>query len=310
MQPHSDLPAPLRGAPFSIAEARNAGVGRGRLRGSDLDRPFYGVRANGMYTLARAYAARLRPGDRFSHTTAAELWGAPLPTGLPPGIHVTAPPELTRPRGRGVRGHAGGATRTSSRSGLPVSDPITMYLELTTLLGIDDLVAVGDYLVLDPRVLDPHDLRPYVTLEELRAAVGMASGRGIRAARSAAALVRTGVESPMETRLRLLVVRAGLPEPVCGFELTDSRGRSVGWFDLAWPEWRVLAEYDGDGHRTSTEQYERDIRRFDQADELGWRVIRVRLHGIRNPDATNHRIARALLRGGWPGASPRGRRST
>ena len=38
-------------------------------------------------------------------------------------------------------------------------------------------------------------------------------GRGCRLARRAASLAREGVDSPQETRLRLLLVLAGLPEP-------------------------------------------------------------------------------------------------
>lgn len=99
----------------------------------------------------------------------------------------------------------------------------------------------------------------------------------------------------METRLRLLLQDAGIPEPRCGFELRTRRGRRIGWFDLAWPDRRVIAEYDGDQHRTSTEQYERDIRRFDEAADEGWRVIRVRRAGIlRRPSDTVARVRRAL----------------
>ena len=39
--------------------------------------------------------------------------------------------------------------------GLPLSDPVTAFIESASILSLDDLVAVGDSLVLDPRVLDP-----------------------------------------------------------------------------------------------------------------------------------------------------------
>jgi very-short-patch-repair endonuclease len=92
--------------------------------------------------------------------------------------------------------------------------------------------------------------------------------------------VRVGAESPKESELRLLAREAGLPEPVLQHELFDAVGRWIGNFDLAWPEARLIAEYDGDQHRTSTAQYERDIRRFDDAAEATWRVIRVRTRGL------------------------------
>lgn len=148
------------------------------------------------------------------------------------------------------------------------------------MLPLAALVAIGDHLVLDPRVLDPHDERPHIRLDELRRAVADATGRGIRTARAAAALVRDGVESPRETDLRLLVYELGLPEPVCGYLVHDREGREIGYFDLVWPERRIIVEYDGDQHRTSTHQYDRDIRRFDRATEAGYRVIRVRARGL------------------------------
>ena len=120
------------------------------------------------------------------------------------------------------------------------------------------------------------------------------------AARRALALVRGGVESPKETELRLLALSAGFPEPTCGYQLLWPSGREIGWFDLAWPEWHVIAEYDGDQHRRSTRQYDRDISRFDNAAEADWRVVRVRSAGLEaHRDETVARLARALKRGGW-----------
>jgi hypothetical protein len=293
------LPSPLNDIPFAVAEARQLGIGSGRLDGDDLTRPFYGVRSLGAHPLFRSYAPRLRPGDRFSHTTAAKLWGAPLPRAHSGRLHVTAAAGLTRPRARGVIGHVGRTGIAIWRSGQLVSDPVTTFLEIAGLLSLDDLVAVGDHVVLGPRVLDPKDVRPYTSIEELQDVVTGYAGRGARRARQALALLRPGAESRMESLLRLLLLRAGLPEPVCGYELRDGRGR-IGWFDLAWPDWRVIAEYDGDQHRTSTTQYELDIRRFDRADDAQWRVIRVRSHGIlRDPDATVARVRSALQRAGW-----------
>ncbi len=108
--------------------------------------------------------------------------------------------------------------------------------------------------------------------------------------------MRVGVESPRETRLRLLLMRANLPEPVCGYDLRDRGGKRIGWFDLAWPDHRVLGEYDGDQHRISTEQYEKDVRRFDLAADEGWRTIRVRAAGLRREGRrdTVARFARVL----------------
>ena len=181
------------------------------------------------------------------------------------------------------------------RHGLPLSDPATLFIELATLLGDDDLVAAGDALVLDPAVLDPLDLRPWITLEELRAACRLSRAPGCRRARRAAAHVRVGAESRMESLLRLLLRRAGLPEPELNQELYDGQGRWIGRFDMVYREARVILEYDGDQHRTDTTQYELDIRRIDRAIAAKWMVVRVRVRGIFvDPDDTIRRVRAAL----------------
>lgn len=291
------LPPPFAGEPFRVSDALRAGVGGGRLRGDDLERPFRGVRrAPGTPAVPfQLYAPLLRPGDRFSHVTAAFLWDAPLPTSVTDQLHVMAGSGLTRVRGRGVHGHGGAAGTSTARREVPCSDATTTFLELATMLDLDDLVAVGDHLVLTPRVLDPLEDRPYVTLSALQQAARAASGRGVRRARRAAELVREGSESRPETLLRLLIHRAGLPEPVCGAAVVDARGDHIGWFDLVWPEAQTIVEYDGDQHRTSTWQYEKDITRFDRASGAGFRVIRVRSRGLFvTPEHTVDRIRDAL----------------
>jgi very-short-patch-repair endonuclease len=58
-------------------------------------------------------------------------------------------------------------------------------------------------------------------------------------------------ESPMETRLRMLLVLAGLPRPVAQVSLQDAKGRFLGRPDLYYPARRLGIEYDGAVHRDS-----------------------------------------------------------
>ena len=44
---------------------------------------------------------------------------------------------------------------------------------------------------------------------------------------------------------------------------------------MKWPEWRILLEYEGDGHRTDRAAWQRDIRRKRDFEAAGWVVIRV-----------------------------------
>jgi len=236
---------------------------------------------------------RLRDGDRFSSTTALAILGAPLPRLVREVVHVTAGRGLERLRRFGVWGHDEDGQPLAWWGGAPVSTPERAFIEAARYLRVPDLVALGDWLTLIPRFAEAG--RPFTSVERIagRTRPGM---RHIRRVREALASVRPGVESPQETALRLLLLEHGLPEPICGYHLVDRRGDSIGWFDLAWPDRRVLGEYDGDQHRTSDAQYDRDILRFDRASDAGWRVLRVRKRGLgMDADETVMRFRRALL---------------
>lgn len=307
------LPEALRTRPFTVREARLLRVGERRLRAQDLERPFHGVRTiadshgedgldrRGRQILAcRNFAPLLRDGDRFSHVSALALHDLPLPLAHEHDdvLHVA------RPSGAGVIRRSGiithrviGDPEIRHRAGLPVSAPADLFLQLAALVPLDDLVAVGDALVLEKRMPGGNRQRPIVRLPHLREAAEAAKGRGSRVAREAVELVRPGVESPMESRLRLLVIRAGLPEPVAGAVVRDSGGRLLGYADLLWPERRLVLEYDGDQHRSDRRQFERDIHRIEEFGEAGFEVIRVRRDGLLlDPIATTERVVRAFHR--------------
>lgn len=87
-------------------------------------------------------------------------------------------------------------------------------------------------------------------------------------ARRAASLAREGVDSPQETRLRLLLVLAGLPEPQVNLIL---RGRDGSWrkrYDVAYEHLRLIIEYDGRKHADDTKQWLTDIFRREELDQM------------------------------------------
>lgn len=132
----SDLPNDLAAGPFHVATALASGLTRGRLRGHDLAHPFYAVRSSAQPATTaescRAYLARLRPGNVFSHLTAARLWGMPLPLYLDhEAVHVTCPAGDRAPAGRGVVGHALGLPQrdVTELHGLPVTSPVATWFQ-------------------------------------------------------------------------------------------------------------------------------------------------------------------------------------
>jgi very-short-patch-repair endonuclease len=162
----------------------------------------------------------------------------------------------------------------------PVVDPVSAWCQSATLLSLDALVAVGDALA---GSWSPHPAaRRRPTAELARAVEARAGTRGAGRLRDALGLVRPRVESPKETELRLLLLRAGLPEPEVNMKRRDGLGRYLGKPDLSWAEHLVSAEYEGDGHRSDPQRWRNDIDRAERFTDAGWRVVRVTqrdLHG-------------------------------
>lgn len=79
--------------------------------------------------------------------------------------------------------------------------------------------------------------------------------------------------SAMETRLRLLLVLAGLPRPAVQHPVAAANARILGWLDLAYPTARLGIEYDGDVH-FNAQRSVRDKRRDTAMAEVGWLVLR------------------------------------
>jgi very-short-patch-repair endonuclease len=310
MRRREPLPNSLTRASFAVAEARNLGVGPSRLRNKNLLRPFYGVRAEpqALTSSIAGFAPRLRSNEWFSHESAARLWNVPLPDRhtLTDVVHVTIKAPGAASRVRGVHGHQSTAEQPSvvRRYGFPCSDAADTWLSLATRLPLHELVVAGDHFILEPEVLDPHDLRPYVTCEELRARTEHFHGPGKARASQALALVRQGAESRPETLLRLLIRDARLPEPEVNPIVVDSDGRRIGRADLVYPEFRVIVEYDGDQHRTDKRQYRKDVIRWQRFARNKWDVLRIHdVELFHHPHRTQAHVAEALTLGGYRDAS-------
>jgi hypothetical protein len=99
--------------------------------------------------------------------------------------------------------------------------------------------------------------------------------RGLRQLEAALAVVDAGAQSPKETWLRVLLIRAGLPRPTTQIPVITSDGAQVYYLDMGWEELMVAVEYDGEHHRLDRWQYTKDVRRRETLDRLGWIVIRV-----------------------------------
>jgi len=217
----------------------------------------------------KAYATVMPDGMFFSHTTAAALYDLPLPARESAIVHVAAPRHRRAPRAEGVVGHRVTVAEQDLRTvrGLRVPVPHEVLCQVASLLDHDALVRLGDALV--------RRKQPLSTMDQLYAAVSAAEGRpGVRTLRLALESVRARTDSPMETTLRLAIVRGGLPEPFVNHRI-GLGGNRVAHLDLAYPDRRIAIEYDGDHHRTDDRQFHIDGDRLWRIEAAGWRVIRV-----------------------------------
>ncbi|MGL3150012.1 hypothetical protein ACSS7Z_06575 [Microbacterium sp. A82] len=317
MNRRAPLPDRLQNRAFSTADARSEGVSASRLRAQDLSTPTRGVRTaliikppvadaettaqrlqrldTEMLERAGKFALALTPDQFFSHETGLGLISVPLPytRAEERSLHVSARRPAGQPRRHGVIGH-----RLQQRApnrwmvdDVPIEHPARMWRQAAMNWSVDDVIVAADNLILPRRrLLSIHDLR-----QEIAEAGDLPGGRLARALDAA----RAGAETAEETRLRLLLMRAGLPEPELNLDIFDA-GRFVARLDLAFPRYRVAVEHDGRVHAENNAQFAKDADRWDAIRASGWDHVRVLSHHMRpDPQIAIDKAARALFNAGW-----------
>jgi very-short-patch-repair endonuclease len=285
--------------PFLRADGLAAGLTDRQLRGPgfrQLFRSVFVLATTPATALQRITGALLLQCDQAwaSHASAAKVLDAPIPT--IGDEHVSVPHQKLRRHHPGIRCHVGRSTPTQVVDGVRISADLAMFVEMAELVGLVDLVVLGDWLV----------RRRGTTPAKLVAFCRASRHKQARRALVAAQYVRKNVDSPMETRLRMLLVLAGLPEPTVNFEVRDDRGEVVRRYDLSWPRVKLAVEYSGRLHVELLETWEDDVERRNASDEDGWRTIEVISAGIfATPDQTIQRVWRALRTRDLPGLPDR-----
>ena len=287
------VPSELKVRPFTLDEAERAGLTRKQLRGASWRRV-----GRGLYVWAELNdnpALRLateRSGlpeeAAFAGRTAAWLHGLDVPP--------CEPIEVVIPRCCGVSGVAGVSVSRASiarhdvvvRRGLPATSALRTVVDLCGRPPLVDAVVIAD-MALHERL---------VTLLDLRAHAAAHPGTpGVAQLRRVLELAEAAAESPMETRLRLLLVLAGLPRPRAQVSLYDDRGRFLGRPDLLYPEQRLGIEYDGRTHRDSLAA---DHRRQNRLLDAGYRLLRFTAQDVqRSPDTVIAQVSRQLRFDSW-----------
>jgi hypothetical protein len=307
--PVPEVPEDLIAGPFTVARARELGVGAQVLRGERWRTPFPGVRVVADYpddVLSRCAAAALvlPASAAFSHETAVRLHDLPTPLGAtdrPDRLHVSVPRGVVVPRLPALAGHEllwDDPTDVVHHNGLRLTSVRRTVCDLASAgWPLEELVVLGDAAIRNDR---------QTTRALLHARVRAWAGRrGARRLREMLALIEDRVDSPMETRVRLLLLRAGLPRAEVNVPVRDEEGEYLHTPDLAWRRWRVALDYDGAHHFPSVDsrgdQWRRrqDIARKEMLEAHGWILRVVTSYDVLvRPDLTVSRVRLALRQRG------------
>ena len=271
---HPLIPKQLTKGPFSLAEARRAGLTRWHLYSPAWRRVAPGIYAwaglpdEPMLRIAAA-AARLPESGAFAGLTAAWLHGL--------DARPAAPIEVIVPAPSGVSARDLWVTRARleprevvERWGVPATSILRTLSDLGRRLPLVEAVVLADQAL----------YRGLVELEELDR----------RLSRHA----EPKAESPMETRLRMLLVQGGLPRPQAQVDLRDEGGRLLGRADLYYPGHCLVLEYDGGTHR---DRMVDDNRRQNALLGAGYNVLRFTAPDVLGePDTVVAQVRAALGR--------------
>ena len=141
--------------------------------------------------------------------------------------------------------------------------------DLSRRLSVTEAVVIVD-MALHSRIVDSAALNPRV-----------------------ASFAEPATESPMESRLRMLLVLGGLPRPRVQVPLFDSRGLFVGRPDLYYPDHRLAIEYDGTMHR---DRLVEDNRRQNRLISEGVRLLRFTAGDVlRTPETVVSQVRTMLV---------------
>lgn len=185
----------------------------------------------------------------FGMTTALELQGVPVPSHCnldTAALHVTVQTRSGRPHIRPLKS-------------VPVIVHIWSHCTPQSLIHISNGAPDADKLYLE--------LQRFIK--------EMPPFRGKSICRQAMTLVRPNVWSPAESSLRLGVQRHGIPDGRCNVVvpgITFRSGAAIS-LDIAWVEFKVGVEYDGDHHRTDKVQWRRDNEKKERLRAHGWILI-------------------------------------
>lgn len=221
------------------------------------------------------------PGEHkliCSHITALQLIGVELPR-LEEGelvlnadtVHICSGKKAARPRLDGVKSHYWYPTTTSvtALKDFCCVSPIVAWEQMAAWVSLVELVVLGDSMMRRAWNLKK------ATFSQFNEALSRDRNfRGRRKCLRALPLMRENTDSSQETRLRLRMEAIGFSGAVVNMKMADSLVGKTYYFDIAYPQLRIVLEYNGQQHGKRAQwKVDIDKRRFLHL--VGWELFEV-----------------------------------
>lgn len=239
---------------------------------------------------ARGAGLLMPSGAAIGGRSAAAWWGAPF-SGAGDPVLVVVPRACSWDGPRGVRVHKtdlGPRDVVTVEEDLRITTAARTAWDVATLEPLMAAVPLIDGMLREGRRTADGLTEAAMVAEFLRR---RGQWRSVRALKLLP-LVDGRAMSPPESKVRLACHLAGLPHPIPQFEVVEG-GVFLGQVDLAWPEARLIVEYEGAYHFDGL-QIPKDDVRYEKLVAAGWRVIRLSSIDLGDLDAAVARIGTSL----------------
>lgn len=247
-------------------------------------------RAQHQYWVCRTAAGKMDISPTFSHCTAVEYWGSPVPEDCAlsrESLHISFSQRNRRRIFDGVKTHVwGGAFQLShpGRGDFAVASPAMTWAQMAWYCSEEGLaVLAGSFACRDSqrRVTDLDEIRRYVADNP--------KFKGRRKCLAIMPYISDNADSPPESVLYVLVTRYLLGVPVSNFQIDLPSGGHF-LIDVAYPELKLGIEYQGSYH-AFPEQMRADMKRLNLLRALGWDMIFVTADDLRTDGTRQDLIA-------------------
>lgn len=221
---------------------------------------------------------RSRKQPVFGLITALKLLMLPVPRNhsLNNNVHVCSPTKTKRSCVKGTTYHT--FVAASSIKEIRIDDETTVLItdEITTCVQMASFCSKEELVVILDAISQRHRSRGTECIQELRRRVSeLRSSRGIRNLRWALQHTVPKTDSPMETRVRLLLERSGFPRPAVNEIFVDPVTGENWHVDMSYPKLGIVIEYQGRAWHTGKRHIQLDSNRILKIQGHGCEVLTI-----------------------------------